>query len=109
FRERVAIPAEQFLTDAAELFRTEPVRQAHLELGDDRDELRQLARCPFLERLEELDLGYGTLGNAGVRALAASPYLGNLRALGLSDCEIGPAGATGLADCRHLGQLRRLS
>lgn len=49
-----------------------------------------LANAPVLERIKELDLSLGTLGDDGVRALMTSPYLAGLEKLDIHHHFVGP-------------------
>ena len=111
FVERVVLRLGEFLENAPAIFGSGAVRKLNLRLGPDDGPARveQLARCPLLERVWELSLGYGRVGDEGARALAASPHVRNLRVLHLGDCGLGAAGAAALAGSPHLAQLRRLS
>jgi uncharacterized protein (TIGR02996 family) len=96
--------AARFLKGAAALYRVTPLESAWLSNNDGRE--ADLAACPYLARLRELELS--TLRNVpGVRALAASTGLANLRALKVL---FGPddAAAKALADSPHLGALQAL-
>jgi len=111
FVERVVLPLGDFLANAPAIFASGPVRKVVLRLAasDGPARVAELARCPLLERVWDLSLGYGRVGDEGARALAASPHVRNLRVLHLGDCGLGAAGAAALAGSPHLARLLRLS
>jgi hypothetical protein len=106
FVEAVEIHADRFLESPDALFRLAPVRQIHF-LHATRG-IRELADCPWLEKLTTLDLSANALRDPGAAILAASPHLAGLTALDLGGCEIHQAGAESLAGAVALGGLRVL-
>ena len=68
--------------------------------------LKRIAATAELERLVDLDLSHGHVGDAGARTLSESPHLARLKALGLVSCRVGPSGLWALL--RSLGALEEL-
>jgi uncharacterized protein (TIGR02996 family) len=86
FVEEVCLPAQEFLRHAPLLFERCPLLHG-LALTASRGSIPDLAACPYLARLTELDLGVGAtnLADAEVLALAGSPHLTGLQCLRLGD------------------------
>ena len=68
----------------------------------------ELARCPYLGRLEVLDLATNDIGDAGLQHLAASANLPRLSELNLSGNDISDDGLRALLDSPLWPRLRRL-
>jgi uncharacterized protein (TIGR02996 family) len=101
--------ALELLRGAERLFRRCPVRSVRLKYVT--RHLAELAACPYLARLNQIN--FQAAGNridgAGARAFFASPHLGGLVDLDLSYNAIGPQGAAALAACPGLAGLRHLN
>src|SRR5262245_34821037 len=95
FVEGVGLPAAALLSQAATLFRATPLRE--LKLYASSGLWQQLAGCPFLARLQTLDLEKNDLGDGDAEALAWSPHLTGLTTLLLWLNQIGDAGLAQLA------------
>jgi uncharacterized protein (TIGR02996 family) len=103
FVEGAGLPAPAFLSQAATLFRSGPVRelklyQAHAVMPD-------LADCPHMARVRVLDLESNDLGDADLEVLMGSAHLGELTALLLWCNRIGDDGVRALL----VGSLPRLA
>jgi uncharacterized protein (TIGR02996 family) len=75
----------------------------------DAESVARLAISPWLGWLNNLDLGFNHIGDAGVEILASSPNLTNLRSLWLRRNSIGNDGAASLARSAGLANLDTLS
>ncbi|MDB5308420.1 MAG: hypothetical protein JWO38_2622 [Gemmataceae bacterium] len=112
--DAVAIDAATFLRRGEELF-------DNTQLGIGRSFVRrvrlrepgrvaaELAACPFLARVEELDLCLGDLGNDGLTLLVRSPYLQAIRVLDLGSNGLDDAGMGVLARAATLPRLQSLT
>jgi uncharacterized protein (TIGR02996 family) len=109
FVDEVSLDTGTFLRHADELFRAAPLRCVRLIRGLPLDlPAPQLAACPHLARLRELDVE-APIREDGVAVLAASPHLRSLDTLILQGCyTLGPAGTRALAEAPHLSGLRCL-
>jgi uncharacterized protein (TIGR02996 family) len=96
----------RFARDTGELLSVEPLRSARLT-GAARA-LADLAHCPALAALRELELNNVPMRDAGVRTLVGSPHLADLRVLRLLNCAVGPEGAATLAGSPRLAGLTTL-
>jgi uncharacterized protein (TIGR02996 family) len=106
FVEGVGICAAEFLTGAATLFRSAPIRTIRLyEAGPF---VVELASCPHLVRIATLDLEANGLTDAEAQALASSPYLTGLTALLLWSNRIGDEGVRDLVLRADLPELQKL-
>jgi uncharacterized protein (TIGR02996 family) len=108
---RVALPIRAFLPAPEELLAT-GVREVRLFAPHDqcgRGAVAALATCPWLARVNSLDLQGHYLGVEAVATLAASPFLTGLRELHLGDDVLGLEGVEALALCRALSKLEVLS
>ena len=105
--EGVFVEARTFVARGDELFRFAPVRR--VRVIDAAEHVEELAWCPHLARVRELDLCGRDLGPGGLNALLRSPYLGGVRELDLSFNALTDAAAANLARCVGLARLQRLS
>ncbi len=104
FVERVTCDGTTFLDRADELFRMAPVRRLKFRWHPD---LQQLARCPYLARLQALDLSYEAVGDA-VQHLTHCPHLKLLAVLDLTGAGLRRAGARSLVNSPYLTSLEEL-
>jgi uncharacterized protein (TIGR02996 family) len=102
-----AVEAEQFLCRGAELLKR--VRLHRLRLLDASDHLAELANCPLLAQVSELDLCSNDLTRGGLKLLLRSPYLKRLTALDLAFTGLDDAGVAALAASTALPRLTTLS
>jgi uncharacterized protein (TIGR02996 family) len=72
------------------------------------DELRAFLTSPYFERLHDLSLRIGSLGDQGCREIARSGILRRLKRLDLRNCGITDEGAEALARSPDLAHLDRL-
>jgi uncharacterized protein (TIGR02996 family) len=109
FVGRLCMWAKGFLSCADDLLRLAPLRRLHLRIG--RGEVRQLAHCPSLARIAELELdshdGRG-LDSGAMGVLARFPNLTGLRRLNLECNRLRDGGAIALAGAPWLTQVREL-
>jgi uncharacterized protein (TIGR02996 family) len=106
FLDAVSLSADVFLAQAETLFAVAPVREVHLrEAGW---LMKELAACPYLERLRVLSLAENDLAPAELEVFAGSPHLGGLKALKLWQNNLGAAGAGSLAASASLAALEEL-
>lgn len=106
FVEVVRLTARAFIRSAARLFRLAPIRR--VELTKLAGVVSELADCPELANVVELDVSGNELGSRGLRPLFASPHLTGLRRLELSNCGIDPFGVRFLAEAPMLAGLHTL-
>ena len=113
--EAVSVDAGVFVARGDELFRrtrTGPGGRSfvrRVRLLDPARAVADLARCPHLAHVAELDLSLGELGNGGVNVLARSPHLAGVRALDLGRNSLDDAGVRVLARSSALANLRGLT
>lgn len=113
--EAVSVDTAVFLSRGDELFRrtrTGPGGKSYVRrvrLLDPARAVADLARCPHLGQVPELDLSLGELGNGGVNVLARSPHLAGVRSLDLGRNELDDAGVRVLARSPALANLRCLT
>lgn len=112
--DAVAVDAATFLRRGEELFDNTRVGggQSFVRRVRLREPARvapQLADCPLLARVEELDLSLGDLGNGGVALLVRSPHLTAVRVLELGANGLGDAGVIALARASTLPRLQVLA
>ncbi len=100
FIEVITIAAESFVRQAEVIFREAPVQGVRLQNAE--DTINRLTVCPYLGRINALDLGGSLIGDDGLRELLSSSYLGRLRELGLSMTAIGWPGLDHLFIRSHL-------
>jgi uncharacterized protein (TIGR02996 family) len=106
FVEGVGIPAADFISQAATLFRLAPVRELKLyEVGS---AVKDLAGCSLLSRVNTLDLEGNNLGDLEFRVLTGSSWLDNVTTLLLWSNRIGDEGLQALLETAGLGRLERL-
>jgi uncharacterized protein (TIGR02996 family) len=100
--------AREFLRGAERLFRHAPVRSVRLKYATRC--LKELAACPYLARLSQINFyaEVNRIDGPGASTFFASPYLGGLAELDLKYNALGPQGAAALAACPHLAGLRHL-
>jgi uncharacterized protein (TIGR02996 family) len=111
FIEQVTILPRLFLAGAEALFRLLPLRHVHFyqRAYITVPEMRELCRCPHLDRLRSLKLNTDRgLRDDGVGLIASCPYLTSLTELDLSDNWIRNAGAETLAAATGLPRLQML-
>jgi uncharacterized protein (TIGR02996 family) len=107
FVENLALAASDFVSHAETLFSSAPILRIRFTLMN--VAMTRLASCPYLARLQALDLRSTWIaGSAGLRALLSSSHLGCLRSLSLQNCRIGNDGVQALAESPVLGQLTAL-
>jgi uncharacterized protein (TIGR02996 family) len=106
FVEGVGIPAQDFIAQAANLFRAAPVRQ--VKLYDSASVICDLAACPALARVAILDLEANGLGDLETQILVGSSHLVGLTTLLLWSNRIGDAGVQDVAALAFLPRLERL-
>jgi uncharacterized protein (TIGR02996 family) len=94
FVEGAGLPAPAFLSQAAALVRSGPLRE--LKLYQVRSVVPDLAACSCLERVRVLDLESNDLGDADIELLSSSPHLGELKTLLLWCNRIGDDGVRAL-------------
>lgn len=112
--DAVTIDAATFLRRGEELFDNTQVGGGRsfvrrVRLLDPARVLPDLVQCPLLAFVEELDLGWGGLGNGGVERLVRSPHLGAVRALDLGFNGLDDAAARAVARASTLPQLQALA
>lgn len=111
FVEHLELEASTFTSQGEELFDLTPLRSVHFP---DEEWFEELAACPFLLRLQALDLkGSGlTTGYRGIHDFLASPNLKNIESLSLQgmddNAHLDPTGVATLAANVHLVRLRHL-
>jgi uncharacterized protein (TIGR02996 family) len=100
--------ARDLLRGAERLFRHAPVQSVRLKYATRC--LAELAACPYLARLNQINFYAKAtrIDGPAARAFFASPYLGGLVQLDLRYNALGPEGAVELAGCPHLARLRHL-
>jgi uncharacterized protein (TIGR02996 family) len=96
FVEEVVLLAETFLRQAETLFRVAPLRR--VAVGEAAGLTAQLAACPYLGRLDGMDLETSQIGDQGLRELLSAPRLDGLRQLGLAYTGISTSGLRELLD-----------
>jgi uncharacterized protein (TIGR02996 family) len=84
FIESFIGPVSLFLQHAEKIFRVAPVRHVRLKEDVNGQTLAQLARCPHLVHLRELELRENQLSSTEVAPFAELPYLERLTALDMS-------------------------
>jgi uncharacterized protein (TIGR02996 family) len=104
--DTVSVDAATFLARGEELFRRAPIRR--LRLLDAGRHVAQLAQCPLLARVRELDLCGNDLGNGGVNVLLRSPHLTRVEELDLSFNGVSDGGVRLIARGGSLPELRAL-
>ncbi|MBX9580328.1 MAG: TIGR02996 domain-containing protein [Gemmataceae bacterium] len=113
--EAMSVDAGVFLSRGDELFRRTragPGGRSYVRrvrLLDPTRAVADLARCPHLAEVAELDLSLGDLGNGGVNVLARSPYLAGLRGLDLGSNGLDDAGARVVSRSTAFPNLRSLA
>lgn len=107
FVQRVWMPAAWFVGKAEKLFRRVPVRELRVTRTTPREFL-DLIECPFLDRLDTLDLSDRRLGSSAAIVLANYPTVAGLRVLRLRGCNLHDTGALRLADAEFDWPLREL-
>ncbi|MCI0463541.1 MAG: TIGR02996 domain-containing protein [Gemmataceae bacterium] len=110
FVEGMDLDGEEFVEQAAEVFRLTPLRVGRFP---DQEQYEELAACPYLARFRELDFTRAGLSdNFGPAVLIRSKYLKNLEILRLcghdDNCHLDLAGLKALVQARHLGRVREL-
>ncbi len=106
FIDHVRMTARDFAAHARALADVTPLKSARLtELT--RDQVRALARCEALERVDELELELGGPADEALADLLASPFLARLTRLALFG-QIGPESARALARHPKLAALESL-
>jgi uncharacterized protein (TIGR02996 family) len=105
FIEHVTMDANRFAGHAERLFEHHPVRRVRLVGGIN----ARVAGCPWLGRLDGLDLSRSQMGDHGLRVLLGSPHLGRLTWLDLSHCYLTDQGAEQLARSPLLARLTYLN
>ena len=104
--DAVSLDAATFLSHGDELFRRAPVRR--VRLANAARFVAELADCPHLSQVRELDLTDAGLGNGGVCVLTRSPHLCGVETLDLSFNGLGDAGVRHFANAATLPRLREL-
>jgi uncharacterized protein (TIGR02996 family) len=108
FVEQLRITAKTLLSGAERLMRNAPIRE--LVLFEASHLAKELADCPLLSRVEQLELSHGSaIGDTGMEQFLTSPYLGRIKDLRLHSSNIGFAGTRALVNSQVIGRLRRLS
>lgn len=111
FVDWAKIPVALFLMHGEKLMEQGPLTRVDLIRFDRRTRSRQfenLAACPILLRLRELDLSKNQITDEEAAVLAKSPYLSNLRSLNFYRNNITAAGAKTLEMSPHLANLKVL-
>jgi uncharacterized protein (TIGR02996 family) len=106
FVEWVRVSAGDLLAHAERLFDSAPLRAAHVRLGD--GQAPALAACPYLARLEALDLSDCHLRDRAVQEILASPHLAGVSELDLAGNGVEGPAVRALAESEVLHRLRRL-
>ncbi|MEI6232402.1 MAG: hypothetical protein WCT04_05085 [Planctomycetota bacterium] len=106
FIGQIEIDTREFLKNAAEIFRSEPVQ--HVRFLNAKEALADLIASPFLSRLNSLLLDDTNLDDSDVAALVASPRLQQVRYLSLRQNHITNAGLEAIAASHYLGALQCL-
>ena len=104
--DTVSVEAKYFCEAGERLFQNTAVRR--VKFLDASKRIDQLAQCPALAHVRELDLCGNDLGNGGVNLLLRSPNLGQLESLDLSFNGIGDGGVQMLANAPSLTRLKSL-
>jgi uncharacterized protein (TIGR02996 family) len=107
FVEGVTMTADQFLANAAALYRRAPIR--HVRFRSAAARMKELADSPLLAQLATLTLYDNQLGDAEVELLAASPHVGHVKLLDLGGNHIGEPGLFALCASQTLTHLRRVN
>jgi uncharacterized protein (TIGR02996 family) len=116
FIAEIEVDADAFLAKAELIFTSAPI--THVQLGwrgwgaNAAERFQQLAECPFLDRLQSLDLAFGhyQICNNDLRALAMFPaILQRLQRLSVLECSINEDGLWALFTAPALVSLRSLS
>lgn len=112
--EAVSVDAGVFLSRGDELFRRTRAGGGRswvrrVRLLDPARAVADLARCPHLSQVAELDLSFGDLGNGGVNVLARSPYLAGVRSLDLGGNGLDDGGVRAVARSPAAPNLRALA
>lgn len=111
--EAVSVDAGVFAARGDELFRrTRADGKSYVRrvrLLDPARAVVDLARCPHLAHVAELDLSHGDLGNGGVHVLARSPHLAGVRSLDLGRNGLDDGGARVVARSPAFPSLRALA
>lgn len=111
FVDTVRMAAADFIRNADELLRREPVRRVHLTNAV--GQMQKLVNDGGeVERIRELDLGRCRLHDDDLHALLSTPRLSSLEALSFSQCRIGVKRSVTtlpLLDPAKLPKLTRLS
>jgi uncharacterized protein (TIGR02996 family) len=105
FVEGVGLSASSLLSQASFLFRSAPIRE--LKLYDSAGRWQELASCPYLARVQTLDLEKNDLGDADIESLAQSAHLGELSTLLVWLNQVADGGLRALTQAR-LPRLVRL-
>src|SRR5262249_31376999 len=106
FVEGMSLSGRAFISLGGPLFRMTPLREVRLvAVGWYMDEL---ARTPYLARIERLDLSGNNIGPTGMRHPAASSFLGHLTDLELESNSLGQQGLAELLAASWRIQLRSL-
>jgi uncharacterized protein (TIGR02996 family) len=111
--DAVMLDAATLLSRGEELFDNTQVRSGRsfvrrVKLQEPARVLPDLAECPLLNQIEELDLGWSDLGNGGVTLLLRSPHLGSVTCLNLGNNRLDDAGVIALARAATLPRLQTL-
>jgi uncharacterized protein (TIGR02996 family) len=137
FVEALTLPVSTFLDQGEEIFRLTPLRRISLTGGGGRafalaashllehvetlafvdyhvdpicaEDIRILARCPYLTRLRVLDLYRNNLGDLGIEALVEATWLAGVRALNLGDNGLSDLSVRALAQTSALAGLTQLT
>jgi uncharacterized protein (TIGR02996 family) len=107
FLDAIFVPGNLFLAHAETLFHLDPITRIHLQPFSSK-RILELAKSPYLCRLDELDLSGTRVDSAAIAVLAVSPQLCQLTKLKLSYCAIDDEGAQALARSPCLSNLTLL-
>lgn len=108
FIEQVELDAELFCEKLPEVTAALPMlRSVHVQRAV--VFMAEVANCPHLSMLEELDLSRNVLTNEALSQLTASPALKGLRGLNLSGNGLEDLAMEYLGGCRYLTSLEKLT
>jgi uncharacterized protein (TIGR02996 family) len=105
FVSRVSVTFDAFLTRAEQLYATTPVEHVHIS---EMHHVADLAACPWLARLERLDLSQNPVTPEHLTILLQSPHLPPLTEVYLGGHQLGADGAERLTRSPRMATVRHL-
>lgn len=85
FIEHIHVTEDRFLKRANRIFQLAPVRSVRLERVSRLDDV---AECPWLSRVTDLDLSYESVGGRRLQSLVLSEHCRSLRGLRVKHCKL---------------------